>query len=408
MTAYIRREIHISVAKALKVMPVVVITGMRQTGKTTFLQNDPLLKNFRYLTLDDFATLQTARTQPEALIKSGDRLIIDEVQKAPELLTAIKRIVDRQRDAGQFILSGSANFSLLKGLSESLAGRAIYLTLEPFSQREIDRHIDDSPFLVDLITGKNKIEMSKVSAIDADKILLGGMPSVRNLNYENASVWFQGFEQTYIERDIRDFARVDDILGFRTAIKLAALRTGQLLNFSQLARDAKLSLATITRYIQLAETSFLFRRLPPYLRNRSSRLIKSPKLYVADSGLACHLSDVEGLKIEDDEPMRGVMFETYMLQNISSILGTHLPDARITYWHVQGRYEVDFIIEYKKICIALELKSAARWSERDLASLKIFLDNTPSCKAGILVYNGRQTAQLGEKLWAVPMGMMVL
>ncbi len=389
-------------------MPVVVVTGMRQTGKTTFLQSDPLFKNYLYLTLDDFATLQTARTQPEALIKSGDRFIIDEVQKAPELLTAIKRAVDQRRSSGQFILSGSANFSLLKGLSESLAGRAVYLTLEPFSQREINTRIDDQPFLVELITGKNTIELSKCSAIDSDKILLGGMPSVRKLSYDEARVWFQGFEQTYIERDIRDFARVDDILGFRSAIKLTALRTGQLLNFSQVARDAKLSLATITRYIQLAETSFLFRRLHPYLRNRSSRLIKSPKLYIADSGLACHLADVDSLKVEDNEPMRGVMFETYFLQNISSILGTHLPEARIFYWHVQGRYEVDFIIEHKKNCIALELKSATRWSERDLASLKIFLDQTPSCKAGILVYNGKQVAQLGDKLWAIPMGKILV
>lgn len=157
--------------------------------------------------------------------------------------------------------------------------------------------------------------------------------------------------------------------------------------------------------MQLAETSFLFRRLPPFLRNRSSRLIKSPKLYVTDSGLACHLAGIENL--DSDEPMRGVLVETFVLQNIASILEAHVPDARVAYWHIQGRREVDFIIEHKKHCVAIEVKASGRWSEGDLASLKIFLENTPSCRAAILAYNGTQTAQLGKKLWAVPLGRLL-
>lgn len=407
MTAYLDREIRIAVTHAMKSMPAVVITGMRQTGKTTFLQNDPIFKAHRYFSLNDFATLQTALSQPEALFDYGDRVCIDEAQKAPGLLTAVKKAVDRKRIAGKFVLSGSANFSLLKGMSESLAGRAVYLTLQPFSRREASGAIRDVPLLVRLLTGKNGVPFSKAGSVDTVDILRGGMPSVRGLTATAAAVWFRGFEQTYVERDIRDLARIDDVLGFRTVIKLAALRGGQILNLSQLARDARLSVVTTTRYLQLAETSFLFRRLSPFLRNRASRLIKSPKLYVADSGLAAHLADVETMGTGDDEPMRGALFETYALQNMSSILEAHLPDARISYWHVQGRREVDFVIEHKKICVAIELKAATRWSEGDLTSLRVFSERTPSCRACLLAYNGTQTAQLGKKLWAVPLGALL-
>lgn len=405
MTPYISREIHTAVAPALAVMPVVVITGMRQTGKTTFLQNDPLFKGYRYVSLDDFATLQTALLQPEALLSTADRLCIDEAQKAPELLTAVKRAVDRDRTPGRFVLSGSANFTLLKGISESLAGRAVYFVLQPFSQREANAALKKKPFLVKLFAGDEPHNGGEGKAISTHDILRGGMPSVRNFSADAAALWFRGFEQTFVERDIREIARIDDTLRFRDVIKLAALRSGQILNMSQLARDARLSQITTSRYVQLAETSFLFRRLTPFLRNRSSRLIKSPKLYATDSGLACHLAGVESL--DSDEPMRGALFETFVLQNIASILEAHLPDARIAYWHIQGRREVDFIIEHKKHCVAIEVKAAGRWSESDLASLKVFLENTPSCRAAILAYNGNQSAQLGKKLWAVPLRVLL-
>jgi len=407
MTTYIQRELRDHAGQALKTLPVVVITGMRQTGKTTFLQHDPLFKDYHRVTLDDFGTLQTALSRPDALLATGERLCIDEAQKAPELLTAVKKAVDRNRAPGMFVLSGSANFSLLKGISESLAGRATYLTLHPFSRRELKGKYQEEPLLVTLLTGNADPPLGRGVAVDVSELLRGGMPPVRDLAPAEASLWFSGFEQTYIDRDIRDLARVDDMLGFRTIIKLASIRTGQLLNLSQLARDARLSLVTTTRYLQLAETSFLFRRLVPFLRNRASRLIKSPKLYMTDSGLACHLAGVERLESGDEEIMRGGVFETYVLQNVVSILDAHLPAARVSYWHVQGRHEVDFILEHKKHCLAIELKASTRWSEGDLTSLRTFLKNTPSCRAAILAYNGTQGAQLGEKLWALPIDLLL-
>ncbi len=406
-SGYIHRELQAMVATALRTMPVVVITGMRQTGKTTFLQNSPLLKGYGYYTLDDFATLSTARSDPDSMSSMGDRICIDEAQKAPELILAVKREVDRSRKPGRFVLSGSANFALLRQLSESLAGRAIYLTLQPFSRRELLQKTDEPPLLVRMLKGGDTPLLGKGAPVRVSEILQGGMPPVHGLNTDARAVWFRGFEQTYIERDIRDIARVDDLLGFRNLVRLAALRSGQLLNLSQLARDARLSLATTTRYLQLAETSFLFRRLAPFLRNRSSRLIKSPKLYLADSGLAGHLAGIEDLDKGRDEPFRGALFETYALQNISAMLDANLPDAHISYWHVQGRHEVDFVLEHKRKTIAIEVKAGQRWSESDFSSLRTFLSQTPSCVAGILAYSGNQAGKIGGRIWAVPLGTLL-
>jgi uncharacterized protein len=407
MTPYIPREFHDMVRRALSSLPVVVITGMRQTGKTTFLQNDPLLKRHAYFTLDDFATLSTARSEPEALLAAHEHVCIDEAQKAPQLLTAVKRAVDRSRKPGRIVLSGSANFSLLQGVSESLAGRAVYLALQPFSRREIQRTTERSPFLIELLLQQTEPKVRASTPIRPAEILLGGMPPLHTTPGVDYSLWLRSFEQTYIERDIRDLARVEDLLGFRNLIGLAALRSGQVTNFSSLSRNARLSLATTTRYMQLAESSFLLRRLPPFLSNRTSRLIRSPKLYIVDSGLAGHLAGVETLKGHNGEPLRGALFETYALQNLSAILEAHLSDARIMFWHVQGRYEVDFVIEHKRHCVAVEVKAASRWSESDLTPLRAFLERTPSCHAAILAHNGESVAKLGPKMWAMPLAMVL-
>ena len=175
MTDYIHREIRSVVEPALKSIPVVVISGMRQTGKTTFIRNDPLFKGYSYLTLDDFPTLQTATSHPEGLIEAGDRIIIDEAQKAPELLTAIKKAVDRMRTPGMFILSGSANFSLLRGVAESLAGRAMYVTLHPLSRREIDATVRTTPYLVKLLTGSKLPSPGNGVPVTDRDVLTGGI-----------------------------------------------------------------------------------------------------------------------------------------------------------------------------------------------------------------------------------------
>ncbi|MFA4947388.1 MAG: ATP-binding protein [Candidatus Krumholzibacteriia bacterium] len=408
MTPYYRRDISSAVKDALADMPVVVLTGMRQTGKSTFLQKEPGLRRRRYISLDDFAQLAAAREDPDGFVATDEPVTIDEAQKCPEILGAIKRNVDRDRTPGRFLLSGSANFSMLRGISESLAGRAVYFVLHPFTRREMSGATRRRPFLKTFFDSPRIPPRLETSApIKPDEILSGGMPSVCLGEVKNRALWFRGYEQTYLERDIRELSQIGDIISFRNLMGLAALRTGQLLSPSQLGRDAKLNAATTSRYLSLLEISYVAYRLSPYLRNRASRLIKTPKLYLGDAGLACHLAGVGTSGAVLPEPFKGGVFETYVAQNLMGILGARWPEARLHFWNVQGRHEVDFVIETGRSCIAIESKSGTRWTDRNLAGLNAFISATPHCKAAILAYNGTEAVSLGRKLWALPLGMVL-
>lgn len=406
MTRYRPRAIARLIEDSLAEMPVVIVTGLRQSGKSTFLQQEKALSARRYVTLDDFAQLGAARRDPEGFIQSDEPLTIDEAQKCPELLTAIKREVDRSRRPGRFLLSGSANFSLLRGVTESLAGRALYLTLYPFNRRELRGEMGSVPFLKKAFENQTLPKQAGVGDIALREIFLGGLPPVCLKLARQPALWFKGYEQTYLERDVRELSRLVDLVSFRNLLGLAALRTGRILTISELGRDAKLNAATTARYLSLLEASFVVVRLHPYFANRASRLIKSPKLYVSDSGLAAHLAGVDEDHVAGD-PMRGALLETYVAQNLAAVLESEWSGARLSYWHIQGRHEVDFVIEKGRDTLAIEVKAGPRWDERDLAGLRAFLDKTKQCRLAILAYGGRETVRLGDRLWAAPLAAVL-
>jgi len=407
MTTYFERDLASTVERALRNMPVVVITGLRQTGKTTFLQHQFPHEARRFVTFDDFAQLSAAKSDPDLFVSSDENLTIDEAHKCPEIFTAIKKSVDKKRKPGRFLLSGSANFALLKGITESLAGRSVYFEMRPFSRREIGRRTGVPSFLEGFFEGLSIPRQKALKPVEPEEILRGGMPSVCIGDVEDRSFWFKGYEQTYLERDIREISQIENIVAYRNLLHLVCLRTGQILNLSQLGRDAKLTSATTSRYLSLLETSFVITKVSPYLRNRASRVIKSPKIYVSDSGLACHMAGIEKFQRDYQEPLLGAMFETYVAQNLLSIIGSRWKEARLYFWNVQGRHEVDFVIEAGRNCLAVEVKSSARWEPRDLSGMEAFLGSTPHCKAAILCHNGTEAVRLGEKIWALPVGLVL-
>lgn len=405
MTDYLPREIASRLERALRQLPVVVLSGLRQTGKSTLLQRKKSLATGRtYRTLDDFATLAAAQANPESLLT--DAAILDEVQRCPELLLAIKKAVDEQRRPGRFVLSGSANLALLSHVSETLAGCAAYFTLHPMTRREARGKTSQLAFLLEFIRAQTLPRVAAEPVTDQE-VLAGGLPPACLGPADAVAGWFRGYVQTYVERDVRQLSQITDLVAFRTLAQLAALRTGQVLVISTLARDAKLSAATAGRYLNLLEASFLIRRLPPFLKNRSLRLIKSPKLYVTDSGLAAYLAGVDDLEPGRDDLLRGAVYETYVAQNLAALLETHLPDAQLTYWHEQGRHEVDFVIETGRKVFAVEVKAATRWDDGDLAGLRAFVDRTPACTAAVLAYNGREAVHLDNRLFAIPLGHLL-
>ncbi len=401
---YLPRELTATVVNALDDMPVVAITGMRQTGKSTFLQQQKELQGRRYVTLDDFAQLAAARENPDGFIETDKPLTIDEAQRCPELFVAIKKAVDRHRTSGQFILSGSANFLLMKNISESLAGRAVYFTMHPFTRRELSRQSLQKPFLRAFFESQTIAGANEVKPIPLDDVVQGGMPTVCLGGLKNRGNWFNGYEHTYLDRDIRDLSRIGDVIPFRGLLHLVALRTSGVFNISNLSRDAHLSAATVSNYLSIMEVSCVFYRLAPYLRNKTGRLIKSPKFYLGDAGLACYLTGTEDIS---DNPLKGAMIETYVAQNIVGILDSTWPRANLFFWNIQGRHEVDFIIEAGNKCMAIEVKAAAHWEKDDLAGLRAFIAATPHCVAAILAYNGPTAVNLGGKLWAIPLSLLL-
>ena len=403
---YRQRELSALARRALRTFPIVVVTGLRQAGKTTFLQRDSAFRGRRYVTLDDFATLEAARLDPESLVRGQEPVTIDEVQRCPELLVAIKRTVDEQRTPGRFVLSGSANLSLLKGVSESLAGRAISLTLGPFSRRE-RLGATQEPFLVTFLKESRLPPSAPSPALTDREVLHGGMPAIVVGQNVDRDLWLLAYEQTYLERDVRDLTQVADLVTFRTLLRLAAARTGQILNQSEIARDARLPVSTAVRYMGLLEASFVVDRLPPYMRSRTTRLLKSPKIFLADSGLASHLTSTSDISVTADEPLRGALYETFVYQNLTGILGAHLPDAELGFWSIQGRHEVDFVISHKRRCIAVEVKAASRFRKSDLAGLRAFREKTPGAPVGILAYNGAEAFAPEKGLFVIPLGLLL-
>ena len=405
MTRYLSREITARLERALRQLPVVVLSGLRQTGKSTLLQNEiGLARGHVYRTLDDFATLAAARANPESLLEGA--VILDEVQRCPELLVALKKSVDEKRQPGRFILSGSANLALLGHVTETLAGRAGYFTLHPMTRREQWGTTSQQPFLVKFLHSP-VLPSGKADPVSEREVLRGGLPPACLGSVEGVPEWFRGYVQTYVERDVRQLSQITDLIAFRTLAQLAALRTGQVLVISTLARDAKLNAVTAGRYLDLLEASFLIRRLPPFLKNRSSRLVKSPKLHFTDSGLAAHMAGIATLEPGRDDLLRSALFETYVAQNLAALLEAHLPEAQMGYWHEQGRHEVDFVIEIDRKVVGIEVKAATRWGESDLSGLMAFMDRTPACVAGVLAYNGKQSVKLGEGLFAIPLGHLL-
>lgn len=395
-------------AKALKQAPVVVLSGLRQTGKSTLLRNDPIVCRDRaYRTLDDFDVLASAHANPQPFLESAPVLALDEVQRLPELFLPLKRTVDEDRRRGRFVLTGSANLLLLKRVADSLAGRAVYVTLHPMNRREILGRVDRPPAIVRFFA-EGRWPACDDPALSEAEIVRGGFPELALDQTIDAALWFDGFEKTYLERDVRDLRQVADLLRFRRLLRLLALRVGTVLNVNGLARDAQMPEATVRTHLDLLETLMVIRRLPPYRGNRSTRLIKASKLYLADTGLAAFLAGVRDLQPGSAEPLRGALLENYVVQNLVSALEPHLTGVQFFYWHEQGRHEVDLVVEHGRKSLAIEIKAGSRMERSDARHLETFMKLTANCVGGVVAHPGREVLPLGEKLWAVPLHRLLM
>ncbi len=407
------RLLEPALVAALRRFPVVVLTGARQTGKTTLVASGALAKDRTFRPLDDYDVLERALQHPELLVQEAERLTLDEVQRAPGMLLAIKRAVDQSRDPGRFLLAGSANLLMMRRVSESLAGRAVYLTLWPMTEAEKQGRPEAGPWdgwlAAPDVRGVRKRTAPGPAVGDwASRILAGGYP-VPALAAEQAEreQWFDGYVRTYLERDLQDIASISSLADFRRLMRLAALRVGQMLNQSELGRDAALPQATAHRYLNLLETSCQIVRLPAYAVSRSKRLVKTPKLYWTDTGLAAHLAGMTERVRSREAEVPGAFFENLILTQMLAWRETVVPRPEIYYWRTHGGIEVDFVIEAGRRLLPVEVKSGHRVRPEDIRGLQAFLDeHSRAAPFGILLYGGGEALLLAERLVAVPMSSL--
>jgi len=388
--------------QTIKAHPVVVLTGARQVGKSTLLRNELPFSTWRQHTLDDLDVLRQAEHEPEALWAGATSVVIDEAQRAPNILLAIKLAVDRDRHR-RFLVSGSANLDLLNSVSETLAGRAISLSLAPMTWGEWTER-EPSRVIEDLLSGKLPDERTVLQTDDPTGLLLrGSMPALLTLSDEQDILdWWSGYVSTYLERDLRALSQISSLPDFRRVMELAALRTGQLLNQTGISRDSAISQPTVHRYLNLLEASLLVHRIPAFARNRGKRLIKSPKLYWADPALAAFLAGHYCKESIRSSREIGGLFENLALQQLQASASLLSPPARLYYWRTVTGQEVDFVLERGRSLIAFECKLSARARFEDARSLNTFLDDYPECIAGVLVYTGNEIVRLGKRVIALP------
>ena len=381
-------------------MPAVVVTGARQTGKSTLVQElTPGPR--RYFSFDDLDVIDAARRDPELLLGGNEPVTLDEVQREPAVLHAVKQAIDRRRTPGRFLLTGSANLLLMSRVSESLAGRASYLVLSPMTRRE-RRGLGRGGIWSELLDTDEK-HWSAIVARQPDEpddweesALRGGfpVPALQLETPEARAIWFNGYVQTYLERDLQDLSAISALPDFRRLMRAASLRLGGMVNKTDLSRDVALPQTTVHRYLNLLETSLLLVRIPAYAVNRTKRLIKSPKLYWADTGLALHLAQATPI---------GAHLENLVLADLLAWRATRTDHTEVCYWRTTGGEEVDFVVDAGGRLLPIEVRTTQRPSFRDIRHLRTFRAEYPrAARAGLLLHTGITTEWLAPDVLATP------
>jgi predicted AAA+ superfamily ATPase len=410
-SAQYHRFIEPSLREALLDTPVVLIHGSRQCGKTTLALavGEPL--GYHYISLDDDNQLQAAKADPVGFVQSLPELtILDEIQRAPELFTSIKASVDRNRKPGRFILTGSANVLLLPQLADSLAGRMEIIHLRPLARCEITGEkpaFFDQLFGADFGSDSNQNAYPRLGESLADIICQGGYPAaIARDSAKRRSAWYRDYITTIIQRDVQDVASIRNLDVLPRLLALAASQTARLFNSTDLASPFALSRPTIREYLTVLEQIFLIEQLQPWHANRLSRLIKTPKVHLTDTGLACALLGVNSQTLWQDKSLLGQLLETFIHQELRKYADWSSEPLSFYHFRNKDMVEVDIIIEQGRQLAGIEIKAAATVTQGDFKGLKKLQDLCgEQFAAGVVLYDGENILPFGERLFAVPIAL---
>jgi predicted AAA+ superfamily ATPase len=407
---YLPRNLQDRVLEALADTRVVLISGARQVGKSTLAQQALAERgNVRMLTLDNPAVLSAAASDPVGFVEHDGVTVIDEVQHVPVLALAIKERVDRDQRPGQFLLTGSADISTIPQLAQALVGRMEILTLHPFSQGEVRRRRE--AFVDRLFGGRPDLDAaSDLTRRDyVELAVTGGFPEVvRRPPGRRRSRWLAAYLDTLIRRDLTELAHIERLRDVSAMLRLAAARTGGLLNYDAIARAGAVAPSTARRWLTLLENLFVIARVPGWSNNQSSRVTQVPKLFVSDSGLAAHLLGVGVSSFEQPTSNAGPLLETFVAMELLRHLGWAEVEASLLHLRTRDGFEVDCVLEARDgRVVGVEVKSAATVVEPDFRGLRRLAALAGErFVAGAVLYTGRQPLRFGPALYALPMSAL--
>lgn len=424
------RSIDTQLVEALSDSPAVLIHGPRQCGKTTLAQfvcapnhftwrgqpldTQPSGRGYAYINFEAEVARNAARADPAGFVDDlPERVVLDEVQRVPDLFAAIKVAIDRRREPGRFVLTGSTNVLLIPALADSLAGRLQIVRLHPLSQSELvgastrDAAANQRPgFLDALFGGGFKVTTAeRLGRQLAGRIAAGGYPAAlaRPAGQRRAR-WYRDYADTLIQRDVRDIARIARLDSLARLLEMASGQTARLLNVNGLAAPFQLSRPTIADYLTLLERLFLVDRLPPWHDNRLKRLIKTPKLHMGDTGLACALMGADADALTADRHLLGQMLETFVFQELRRQASWHNTPLRFFHFRDKDGTEVDIVIERGAAhVVGIEVKAAATVTRSDFRGLrKLASASGERFVGGVVLYDGETSAGFGDHMYAVP------
>ena len=404
-----RRNLTGRLLEALTDTPAVLVNGARQTGKSTLAQSKEVADGRHYLTFDDLGVLAAAKHDPNGFIAGLTLPVtLDEVQHVPEVFPVIKAAIDRRRQPGQFLLTGSANVMLLPKISESLAGRLEVLMLWPFSQGEMTNRQES--FIDSLFSSRQVNWSSKSQTITREALLelavAGGYPpAVTRQTMARRDAWFQSYVVTMLQRDIRDLANIADLAAIPRLVSVVATRAGSLLNLADLSRTTALPQTTLKRYFALLEGTFLAQLLRPWARNLGKRAIQTPKVYLNDSGLLAYSlgATVDRLKTEGN--LIGTVLENFVMMELRKQSTWSTVQPEMFFWRTTSGQEVDFVLEDRSgQIVGVEVKAAATLGSNDTRGLHALADTVGNkWLRGIILYTGSEVIPFSSNLHGLPM-----
>jgi len=407
------RLVRARLTESLADTPVVLVHGPRQCGKTTLARAVGDKAGYRYVSFDDDVLRASAQADPAGFVADlPDKVILDEVQRAPQLFTSLKAAVDRDRRPGRFILTGSANVLLVPALADSLAGRMEILRLHPLAQVELARR--SSGFLDQLFAdgAKPGFKMGTRARLGRElieRVVAGGYPAaLARPAPRRRTAWYRDYIDTLVQRDVRDLARISALDALPRLLSLAAGQTARLLNVADLAAPFQLSRPTIRDYVTLLEHVFLLDSLPPWHSNRLSRLVKTPKLHLGDTGVACALLGMDSKALAEDRNMLGQLLETFVFQELRRQASWHEESVAFHHFRDRDGAEVDIVLEHAGRQVAgIEVKAAGTVTAADFRGLRKLKDAAGKrFRAGVVLYDGETLAPFGDGLYAVPISCL--